>query len=159
YFSDEYNIMDNKFFRVENGRSYHNYCFSDIHRKKIRNSLNIKEDEKLLIYVGSLGEKYAIKEMIDIFRKLKRQSDKYKFLVLTHSTDYLYFNFSLEILADIKILSIPSREVAEYLSAADFALCLIHQSLSMSAVAATKLGEYFMAGLPAVVTSKIGDND
>jgi glycosyltransferase involved in cell wall biosynthesis len=150
-------ITEEKFFRVENGRDISTFKFNLLKRRKLRNELNISEDDKLLIYVGSLGEKYALAEMLKIFDALKKLDSKFKFLLVTPSLSYLDRNVTPEVLRNIIVRSVRSEDVPGYISAADFGFCLINQSLSMEAVAATKLGEYLISGIPIIVTSKIGD--
>lgn len=147
-----------KFFRVVNGRDSLFFSFSESNRNRTRNSLGFCESDIVLIYLGSLGGKYQFDKMRLLYEKLKEHSDHYKFLVVTNSKDIIE-NLSAEDKADIKFVSVPFTEVNTYLSASDLGLCIISQSLSMTSAAATKLGEYFLAGLPVVSTSRIGDMD
>lgn len=164
-FSIEYHLSKNKgldlkkFYRVENGRDASKFKFNATERVNIRLELGVKEDEKLLIYIGSLGEKYALKEMISIFFLLCKSDSKIKFLILTPSIEYLNQTINAGLREKLIIRTVEFEKVPKYLFAADIAFNLINQSISMRAAAATKLGEYLMAGLPVIVTSKIGDND
>jgi glycosyltransferase involved in cell wall biosynthesis len=153
------NLKRDKFFIVTNGRNPETYNFKQYERTKVRQQLNVNDTTLLIIYIGSLGNKYSLKEMVVLYEKIKIRNADTKFLVLSPSVDYLNSQLDHEQIADIIIKTVPSAEVSQYLSAADLAFCLINQSLSMRSVAATKLGEYFLAGLPVIATSKIGDAD
>lgn len=160
YFSSKIkNIIKDKFFRVTNGRSVTKYSFNEKNRADTRAELGISSDEKLLIYVGSMGQKYGLKQMLSLFKNLTKHTNSFKFLILTPDVEYINNSSDAFEISDVLVKTVKTNDVSAYLSAADYGLCIIHQSLSMSTAAATKLGEYLLAGLPVIATSKIGDVD
>lgn len=56
--------------------------------KEIRNSYNIKDDEKLLIYVGRIAEEKRVDFLIDVFKEVKRLKFKVKLLIVGLGTSY-----------------------------------------------------------------------
>ena len=57
------------------------------------------------------------------------------------------------------VLSVPAREVASYLSAADAGLSFIKRCFSKIASSPTKNAEYLACGLPLIINAGIGDSD
>jgi glycosyltransferase involved in cell wall biosynthesis len=55
------------------------------------------------------------------------------------------------------VVSRPPQEVPGELYAGDVGLCLVASSFSKTASAPTRLGEYLAAGMPVVVTPRVGD--
>jgi hypothetical protein len=159
HIAKEKHLKKDKFFIVTNGRNPAVYNFRENERTKIRKQLNISDSTLLIIYIGSLGNKYSLKEMVELYEKIKNKKADSKFLILSPSVEYINSRLSRAQIAGLIIKTVTFAEVNQYLSAADLAFSLINQSLSMRSVAATKLGEYFLAGLPVIATSKIGDAD
>ena len=151
-----------KFSVVSNGRN--SELFKIYGREKseiIRSELGVDINAPLLVYAGSLGPQYCIKQMLLLFSFIKKELPLAKFLVL--SGDHSYFeqqtNTYEYLQEDIIFKSLRSHEVAKYISACDLGLAIRQPSFSMQAVAPIKLGEYLLCGLPVVATKEIGDTD
>src|SRR5690606_13175424 len=54
-------------------------------KKQLRASLGIEESDFVLIYVGSLGTRYLLNEMIRFFKVLKNQRENAKMLFVSNS--------------------------------------------------------------------------
>ena len=157
YLSENYNVNSNKFFVVYNGRDKNFFKFNQIDRDKIRRKYNLK-DKKILVYCGSLdGNKYLLKEMINVFHHFKLSNPNSKFLILSGSKNILE-NIPNELRKDFIIKNIRYNDVPKFLSASDYSIGIIRNSLSMKAVSAVKLGEYLLIGLPVIFSRNIGNS-
>lgn len=65
------------------------YIFNQSYRVKIRKELNIPDDSFVFIYVGILGGKYKLKEMVEFFNIYNNINDNSFFIILTKA-DILY---------------------------------------------------------------------
>ena len=146
-----------KFSVVSNGRDKYNFRYCRESRVAIRKELGIDENCLLFIYVGSLGGKYALKEMLQIFEKTSVTKPS-KFLILTGDDDYVR-NYIGRDDANIFIKRVKGTEVYRYISAANIGFALIYPSFSMQAAVPTKLGEYLLCGLPTIASRGIGDSE
>ena len=134
------------------------------HRQKIRERLGIAPETFLLMYMGSLGSVYLLKEMFAFFQAMKQLRNDCKFLFLgRHESDQLLqaskdhgFDFDAR-----DILSAHSNrdEIPDFCAAADTGICFITPTYSSLGVSPTKFGEYLACGLPAIINSKIGDTE
>lgn len=149
------NLDASKFEVIVNGRST-NFFKPSLHESAcLKKELNIV-DRKIMLYSGSIGPKYNLSEMINLFLKFKRHHSNALFLILTQDVQA-----AKEILIaldskDYIIKTIPFENMPTYLEMADVAVGLIQETKSMKAAAAIKYGEYLLMGLPVVLSPQIG---
>lgn len=148
---------ENKFSVVFNGRDASLFTINSSNRAKIRQDLNISEEEILMIYCGSLGPQYGLEEMLQIFR-IFRQKQPSKFLILTGNTQFAEAQIK-DPTEDIVIKSVNIDQIPRYLNAADVAFAFRQPTYSMQGVAPIKLGEYLLTGLPVIASKGIGDTE
>jgi UDP-N-acetylglucosamine:LPS N-acetylglucosamine transferase len=125
---------------------------------EIKKALQISEDKKVLIYVGSMGSTYLLNEMLDFYKCL--QNKNYIFLILTNDKIDQYSNLirKKNILSEnIKIISVLRQEVPKYLSIADIGISFIRPQFAKIASCPTKMGEMAAMGIPVVFNKNIGD--
>lgn len=151
-----------KFSVVTNGRDTTKFkTYPSESRLQVRKLLEVRKEDPLIVYAGSLGPQYCMKQMLQFFKEVKAQLPLTRLLIL--SGDHKPFESILEdsqYLSDGIILkSLESDEVGKYLSACDVGLAIRETSFSMQGVAPIKLGEYLLCGLPVVATKGIGDTD
>ena len=136
------------------------FYFDEKSRLKIRNNYNIKEDDFLLIYTGSIGGYYNIDEMLLFFKELLIHQTSSKFLFLTQQSENIIYK-SADVNGIDKSLIIVDKttfdKVFEYLSAADAGLVLYDDSFSSTGRSPTKLAEYWSCGLRAFAPKDLGD--
>lgn len=131
-------------------------------RARRRAELGIGGDQPVLVYVGSsLTGKYRGDAVFRFFRQVRLRRPDARLLILMPSHDDA--NALLERYPDLASAcimrsAIPS-EVAGWLGIGDLGLVLIHATFSMQAVAAVKLAEYLLCGLPVLASSRVGDTD
>lgn len=146
-----------KFSIVSNGRNKSDFKFCKESRVAIRKEFGIADKDILFIYVGSLGGKYALKEMFQIFENISATTTS-KFLILT-GDEYCVRSYARPDNHNIFIKRVEGTDVYKYISAADIGFSLIYPSYSMQAAVPTKLGEYLMCGLPTIASKGIGDTE
>jgi glycosyltransferase involved in cell wall biosynthesis len=152
----------NKVFVLWNGRDselFQLYPFET--RAKLRSKLNIEEHYVVFLYSGSVGEKYLTGDLLQFFNYILQNQSNSKVIILTTQLRELEAVAIKEKIALSKFLvqTVSSTEVCDYLNIADFGLFFCKQTFSTEAVFPTKLSEYLLSGLPAIISKGIGDCD
>tara|TARA_R100000900_G_scaffold15508_2_gene13762 strand:- start:94125 stop:95276 length:1152 start_codon:yes stop_codon:yes gene_type:complete len=148
------------FHKVGNGRDAAKFFPIDqLNRGRVRERLGVSSQVPLLAYAGSLGGKYQLSEMLELFSAVLRRRPDARLLVLTGSPEFVARGIEdfPEASSSVITLTVGSGEVCEYLASADVGLALIKPSFSMQAAAAIKVGEYLLCGLPVIATDGVGD--
>lgn len=131
-------------------------------RSEVRRSLSIEDDAPLIVYVGSsMQGKYCGHEIFELFKGVHAYRRDARLLLLTSSVgevSILLKEFE-ELRSFCHVKHLPPENIPKYLSACDLGLVLIHPKFSMQAVAAIKLGEYLLCGVPVLASGGIGDSD
>ena len=126
-------------------------------RKEIRESLNLCDDVFLLVYSGSTGTWYMMKEMLLFFETLLGKRENSRLLLLTNSAPEVVSPWLNNSIKDkVIIRSSAYSNVCKWLNACDAGIYFIHPWFSKNASSATKTGEMAACGLP-VVANPIGD--
>lgn len=131
-------------------------------RLAVRHALGIEDDAPLLVYVGSsMQGKYCGRAMLEFFKTVHARRKDARLLLLTSSPEEadMILNEYEELRFSCHIKHLPPENVPRFLGACDLGLVLIHPKFSMQAVAAIKLGEYLLCGIPVLVSRGIGDSD
>lgn len=141
---------------VRNGRDEE--IFNIRKSQSLKNKLGISKEEKILIYVGSIGKQYCIEEMFRFF-EIFQQKHPAKFLILTTQVNELddFFRENKFDRKNIIIKAVPPDEVVDYINIADFGISFRIPSFSMSAIAPIKVGEYLLCGIPILANKGVGD--
>jgi glycosyltransferase involved in cell wall biosynthesis len=153
-------IAKDKFHVVRNGRDATTFSpGSEASRQATRQDLGIALAAPLLVYAGSLGEQYCVREMLQLFEAVKRRHANARFLILSGSPELARVALAEQpaLVGATVVKSVPADEVPRYLACADLGLALRRHSFSMQAVAPIKIGEYLLCGLPVVATRGVGD--
>ena len=152
-----------KFYVVSNGRDQDLFKpFPLASRLAIRRALEIPNDAPLVVYVGSaMHGKYCGLEMFEFFQCVKARRGDAHLLILSSDVEeaFILLGRYASLRRSCHIMHVEPGRVAEYLSASDLGLAFIHTAFSMQAVAAIKMGEYLLCGLPVLATAGIGDSD
>ncbi len=135
---------------------------SDSQVDKYKLKLGIGTNDKTLIYLGSLGTWYLVKEMLEFYKVWKVQHPEYKFLFVTKDNMNLVYQHCQEL--EIKTTEIlhaaASRiEVPIYIKLADLGIFFIKPAYSKKASSAVKMGEMMAMGLLFVTNKGVGDAD
>lgn len=131
-------------------------------RLKAREQLGIRADQRVAVYLGSLGTWYLLDEMLDAFAVQRRRSPDALMLWITPDDPRLIIAAARKrgLPDNCMIIRSASRaEVPRLLAAADYGLFFIKPAFSKQASSPVKLGEMMAMGLPAVTNAGIGDVD
>jgi glycosyltransferase involved in cell wall biosynthesis len=136
---------------------YKKISCNDIQNKK--KQLNIKPDDTVISYLGSLGGWYLVKEMLDFFSEMKRTIPDAKFLFITQDLPKMIFEAAVESGVnekDIIVQPASRNEVPFYLALSDRSIFFIKDAYSKRASSPTKQGEIMAMGIP-LICNDIGD--
>ncbi|GAA4303666.1 glycosyltransferase [Nibribacter koreensis] len=132
-------------------------------RKIIRVELGIPADAFVLIYSGSLGGAYNIKDIFKIYEALLQHIPQAYLLLLAKTVQG---NVKAEIEAfnstaqqKVIVTSAEYKDVHKYLVASDLGVILYEIKYSVIGRSPTKLGEYWASGIPVISPAGIGDVD
>lgn len=126
---------------------------------KLKAELNL-ENKKILIYSGSLGTWYLLKEMVDFFCRLLKNDERWHFVFLSRDLDLidqLKFNFPKEVTNNISGFSVQRFSISQYLLMADWAIFFITPKYSKISSFPTKHAELMALGIPVIANSGVGD--
>ena len=130
--------------------------------KQLRDELGFNEEDYVLCYIGSLGARYLLREMLLFFKQLQLQKECAKFLIVSKS-DTSFIDLICEkerINKDlIKITSCEYHNVPNYISLSHASIFFIVSSFSGKAASPTKQAEVMSLGIPIITNSGLGDTD
>lgn len=161
-------IIENKF-KINSNKITVIPCCVDLEifkpiNDKINNkqAIGFNENDKILIYIGSVGTWYLTNEVINCFKIWHKQDNNFKLLILTkdnNAINELTNNLDINIKNAIKSISVPHNLVPTYLSLACASIFFIKNSYSKQASSPTKMAESWAMNVPIITNSGIGDND
>lgn len=136
--------------------------YDEAKRQQVRARLGFASDAPVGIYVGKFGDIYYDAEAFDLFRAAAdRFGPAFRLIILTP-------NLSSEVRSklakvgfredEVFVIKAPHAEVPGYLSAADFAFAPIKPAPCRLFCSPIKVGEYWAAGLPVLLTEGVGDD-
>ncbi|TVP53947.1 MAG: hypothetical protein EA341_00520 [Mongoliibacter sp.] len=146
-------------FLVANGRDASHFKLDLENREAIRKTLELREEDLLWVYTGTIGPQYRLDDMLALFQKHWKKHPRSKFVILSISKHVDLKAFSKEFQKAIIFKNVAFTEIPHYLSAADLGLSLRQAAPSISGLAPIKTGEYLMMGLPVIVSPGVGDTD
>jgi glycosyltransferase involved in cell wall biosynthesis len=135
---------------------------SEKERYDLRQMLNLKVDDYILGYVGSVGTWYMLDEMLLMFKHLKAQNQHAKFLFVTGEPKENIIQNATEIginQDDIIITSASHSKVPLHIALFDLSVFFIKPTYSKMASSPTKQGEIMAMGVPLVCNAGVGDTD
>jgi len=130
-------------------------CFDVLPKEEIRTKLGIKEDEKILIFVGTLRSIKGVKYLIQAMKSIIQQDPKIKLMLVGDGEEkqsLKALSKELNIEKNIKFVGeVPHKNISEYLAAADiFVLPSLSEGFSIVVL------EAMASGLPIVATNVKG---
>jgi glycosyltransferase involved in cell wall biosynthesis len=138
--------------------NYHN--IDEKEKAKLKKELDLEGDYFILSYLGSVGTFYALDEMMQFFKTLKKQKPNAKFLIITaspHTTVWEAAEKQGVSKEDIRVVKSPRDKVPLYLSISDYSLIFYNENFSRKGCSPTKLGELMGLGVPSICSPNIGD--
>lgn len=119
-------------------------------------------DGPVLLYLGSIGHDYLLKEMLQLFQELLALRPKARFLFVSNNArDEVEREAKLVgiPLDAIRYVSVDRAEVPDYIALADLSVVFIRPTLSKAGCSPTKLAELFACNVPVIANSGVGDLD
>ena len=127
-----------------------------------RKALGLEETPFVLAYLGSLGTRYMLEEMLELFSVIRERTEGARFLFISRDEHDVIRTLAdaLAIPADA-ITIVPSTydEVPSLISLADAAVFFIRTGVSGKAVSPAKQAELMSMGVRVVCNAGIGDCD
>lgn len=130
-------------------------------RQQLLASLSFTEDDKVLVYVGSIFGWYLTDEIFEFFSLFTSRSPKHKILLLTGDSHFMLQQFmdDYDINKNQIVIKHATRaEVPQLIRLASFSVFFIKGSFSKQASSPTKMAEFFALGVPVIVNGNVGDN-
>lgn len=137
--------------------NYERFNLQDINERK--KQLGITSDQKIILYLGSVGGWYMTREMFSFYKQLLEKYPSFVMLFLTKDDP-------AKVLAVSHAAGIPDNKIIvtytdrnklpEYLSISDFSIFFIRPTYSKIASSPTKHAELMGMGIP-VICNDIGD--
>lgn len=124
--------------------------------------LGIKPQDFILTYLGSLGTRYMLDEMMDFFVALRNANPAARFLFITRDNhDHIQALAESRGIPASALLVIPStyNDIPNLLALAHASIFFIKTGFSGKAVSPTKQAELLSMGIPIVCNHGIGDCD
>ena len=155
----------NKFLVVPCCVDFEHFDFNtitDTQVMKLQSEIGIPKESYILTYVGSLGTRYMLREMLAFFKVLKSKQPNAAFLFISKSDTSEIETICNKIDLDynsIYIVSCEYHEIPTYISIGDASIFFIVTSFSGKAVSPTKQAEVMSLGLPIIANSGLGDTD
>jgi glycosyltransferase involved in cell wall biosynthesis len=129
-------------------------------KKLSREKLNLREDQLVLSYLGSVGTWYMLHEMLAFFKQVKKHYSDAKFLFVTTTARSVIEEEISKLKLNEKdfiILSAFRHEVPFLIKASDINISFIKPVYSKISSSPTKLGEVLAMGIPVICNSGVGD--
>ena len=155
----------NQFLVVPCCVDFEHFNYSNIQEHEVnelRAKIEIPIDNYVLTYVGSLGTRYMLYEMLRFFKSLKLKQANSSFLFISKSDTFEIRSICEKIDLDYSSIFITSceyTEIPKYITIGDASIFFIVTSFSGKAVSPTKQAEVMSLGLPIVANSGLGDTD
>jgi glycosyltransferase involved in cell wall biosynthesis len=124
----------------------------------IRKKYNIKRDDKVLVYVGTLAKARRLEILLTAFKKVKEEMSNVKLFLVGDGDgkeDLLSMSRELKLLDSVIFTGyVTSESVPSYIAASDIAVSHVPDTPYYSLSSPTKTFEYMAMGKP-IVASKI----
>lgn len=128
----------------------------------LKSKWGITDSDYVLSYIGSLGTRYRLKEMMQFFKQLQLINSNAKFLFISKSDTSQILEYCKEFDIDYSRIIIDNcnyEEIPNYIAISHASIFFIVTSFSGKAVSPTKQGEIMSLGIPIVCNSDLGDSD
>lgn len=128
----------------------------------LKGKLQIKSDQNIIAYYGSIGTWYLLTEMLSYYKQLLQKKPNTIFLFVTPDSQdsILKVSRSMDIQDNhLRIISAKRSEMPAYIALCDYSIFFIKPSYSKKASSPTKQGEIMSMGKPVICNSNVGDTD
>ena len=142
-------------------KDFSNSKFSVDKKTELRLRLGIKNEDKVLVYLGSIGTWYMLPEMLSFFKNLYQQNPNWKFLFITREKELVLKEIedSDVDIGSVIITEAKRKDIPSYLSIVNWGVFFIRPTFSKISSSPTKQGEIMSMGIPLIINSGVGDCD
>jgi len=158
YLQERYKASQGKIAVVPSLVDSKSFFFSPEVRARKREELGI-EKRIVFIYCGSTVKWQLPEETVAFFKKIKEIIPEAFLLFLANNIPHAKKYFNGIDREDYLLISLPYREVPDYLNAADIGILLREKNLVNRVASPIKFGEYLCCGLPVITTPGVGDTE
>ena len=126
----------------------------------VKNELGIMPEHLTLLYLGSIGTWYMLKEMLAFYGVLLQYRPKSRFLIITRDSPKQIRVLAKRMNIPIDKLIITSAErdaLPSYVAVAHLSVFFIRPVFSKKASSPTKQGELMAMGIPIICNAGVGD--
>lgn len=131
-------------------------------KKSLLELVGIDKNKIVLAYIGSIGTWYMLDEMLDFFKIQQSKEANLHFLFLSKDSKDSILQKAREkqiLTTHISVLSVPYREMPDYLSVIDYGIFFIRPSFSKRASSPIKQAELMAMGIPIICNAGVGDSE
>ena len=131
-------------------------------RKDARNAAGLPENAYVLLYLGSLGTDYLLKEMIALFWQLLTiQPQAYFLFVSNNGEDLVRRECAIKgvPIDRIRFTSTSREFIPAHIALADLSVVFIRSDHTKVGCSPTKLAELFACNIPVIANRGVGDLD
>jgi len=137
------------------------FAFNKVERKKLRDELRIGPTTIVGLYAGKYDGLYLAEETFKLYKIFFDQIRNFQLIILSPEEYHTWINnqivkYKLPA-SGVFVKHVKHPEVANYCSASDFAFATYKPGASKAYLSPVKLGEYWVNGLPVILTSGVGD--
>lgn len=129
---------------------------------QLRQDLNIRDNEFVLTYLGSIGTWYLLDEMLVFFKTLLKSKSEAKFLFITKDDPKLILEKAAQFKIpkeSIRIQSSERENLPHLLSLTSASIFFITPAYSKKASSPTKMAELLGMGIPIICNDNVGDSN
>lgn len=128
----------------------------------LRKQYQLADKAFVLLYLGSLGTRYELHEMLRFFKAIQAERSDAIFLIVTNSPTVNIHESAVSLNINesaLRITSAAAEDVPDYIAVSSASLFFIKTGFSGKAVSPTKQAEALIMGIPIVSNPGIGDTD
>ncbi len=133
------------------------YINPGINRVLVRKKLDILEEEEVYVYSGQNQKWQMCEETIDIFKKISLKRNNARLIILTNKEEYFKKLCQDKNIKNVIILSVPYKEMPQYLDACDYGFCIRNSSIVNKVASPTKVLEYVARNVKPILSEYVGD--
>lgn len=130
--------------------------YSEERFKNARKDMNIKEEDVVFIYSGSIAGWQSFDLLKEFIAPLLKQNSLYKLVFLSKLDDHIK---ELENLFPNQVICkyLDPHQVPQFLLAGDYGLLIREQSITNQVASPLKFAEYLSCGLRVIISKNLGD--
>jgi glycosyltransferase involved in cell wall biosynthesis len=129
---------------------------------RARETAKITTDDFVLLYLGSLGPDYLLKEMLALFGQIMAIQRRPRFLFVSNNgAEMVHAECKVQSipLEYIRFVSVDREEVPSFIALANLSVVFISSDVSKNGCSPTKLAELFACNIPVIANTGVGDLD